>query len=208
MGQSGYSNEALHTHSLLPKTDKVLWLIVMPDKNSLALSANRLLAIADVHGEYKELRRVIDEIAPCSSDTIVMLGDYVDHGPDSKAVIDLLIELQGICNLIPLIGNHEEMMLDARDDMNALSRWCEAGGYATLYSYSSSGDMASIPESHFQFLESCLPYYETQSQIFVHANFDWTLLMPHQHGNLLRWISIEESPPKPHISGKQVICGH
>ncbi len=66
-----------------------------------------------------------------------MLGDYVDRGPDSKGVIDYLLELESRCQLVSLRGNHEIMMLRAREDRSALPEWLGCGGDATLVAQNS-----------------------------------------------------------------------
>lgn len=170
--------------------------------------SQRILAIGDIHGQKNELIRVLNEIEPGPEDTIVTLGDYVDHGPDSKGVIDTLIELKSRCHLVSILGNHDEMMLQARGDINALYGWREQGGYETLFSYSDHGDINRIPDSHWRFLEACVPYYETDEFIFVHANYHWACAMRDQPIEFLRWHKIEDQAPKQHHSGKKVICGH
>jgi serine/threonine protein phosphatase 1 len=137
-----------------------------------------------------------------------MLGDYVNRGPDSRGVIEILIELQGRCHLVPLLGNHEEMMLDSRHDVHAERRWRHDGGDATLASYGDDLSIKNVPEEHWAFLQACLPSNETEDFIFAHANYAWHSPMDKQSPTDLRWLSIEESEPKAHMSGKTVILGH
>lgn len=85
----------------------------MEEANS---ETGRLIAIGDIHGHAAALESNLDAIIPGPDDTIVTLGDYINRGPDSRRVLDLLIELNHRCNLIPILGNHEEMMLDSRVD--------------------------------------------------------------------------------------------
>lgn len=75
---------------------------------------NRTIAIGDIHGCSAAFRALLTAISPQPGDTIVTLGDYVDRGVDSKGAIDLLIELEKRCRLVPLLGNHDEMMLEAQ----------------------------------------------------------------------------------------------
>ena len=135
------------------------------------------------------------------------LGDYVDRGPDSRGVIDLLIEVGKSCCLIPILGNHEEMMLDSRQDNYAFDRWMHDGGEQALNSYGGN-ILAAVPDEHWEFLESCRSYHESDDFIFVHANYQWHLALDQQPSPLLRWISINDEPPQPHVSGKKVILGH
>ncbi|HSD10614.1 MAG TPA: metallophosphoesterase family protein, partial [Candidatus Binatia bacterium] len=74
----------------------------------------RLLAVGDIHGCVDELSVLLDAIQPTGDDKLVFLGDYVDRGPSSRGVIDLLIELRdsGRCQTVFLRGNHEDMFLD------------------------------------------------------------------------------------------------
>jgi serine/threonine protein phosphatase 1 len=171
-------------------------------------SSGRLIAIGDIHGHSLALKRIVEVIQPTEQDTVVTLGDYVNRGPDSRGVIDILIELQQRCHLVPILGNHEEMMLDGRSDIHAENRWRHDGGDATLASYGDDLSIANIPEAHWEFLEACRPSYETDDFIFVHANYAWYSEIDRQSSADLRWISIEESEPKAHMSGKTVILGH
>ena len=75
----------------------------------------RTIAIGDIHGCSVAFAALLESIDPQSDDTIVTLGDYVDRGIDSKGVIELLIALGDRCHFVPLLGNHEEMMVGARE---------------------------------------------------------------------------------------------
>ena len=83
---------------------------------------SRTFAIGDIHGHHLELLNLIHAIAPSKDDTLIFLGDYVDRGPDSKAVIDEIIALQGVCQVIMLKGNHEVFMVNALTTENLKSR--------------------------------------------------------------------------------------
>src|SRR5580698_10046109 len=97
--------------------------------------AGRTIAIGDIHGCSKALGALIDAIAPRAEDAIVTLGDYIDRGSDSRGVLDKLITLAGHCRLIPLLGNHEEKLLDALHSTENLRSWLTCGGADTLRSY-------------------------------------------------------------------------
>src|SRR5581483_10963025 len=133
------------------------------------------IAIGDVHGCLAALNTLIDAIDPGPDDTLVTLGDYIDRGPQSRGVLDRLIALAGRCRLVPLLGNHEEALLDALRDITALRRWLTLGGADTLRSYGwvSGGPRRAladwIPQKHREFLAGCRPYYETATHLFVHA---------------------------------------
>jgi predicted MPP superfamily phosphohydrolase len=95
----------------------------------------RLIAIGDIHGCSTALDAILGAIRPEPVDTIVALGDYVDRGLDSKGVLDRLIELRQRCHLVPLLGNHEEMMLGARQCKGDFEFCMKSGGLVTLDSY-------------------------------------------------------------------------
>ncbi len=176
--------------------------------------AGRTIAIGDVHGCLAALNTLIDAIDPGPDDTLVTLGDYIDRGPQSRGVLDRLIALAGRCRLVPLLGNHEEALLDALRDITALRRWLTLGGADTLRSYGwvSGGPRRAladwIPQKHREFLAGCRPYYETRSHLFVHAGFVPELPMSEQPGLALRWRVTDAGTAAPHYSGKVAVVGH
>ena len=168
----------------------------------------RIIAISDIHGCLPALLAILDALKPQSDDTIVTLGDYIDRGPDSRRVIDCLIRLQSSCRLVPLLGNHDEMLIDiynGRADL--IPDWLTFGGDATLSSYG-VGRPEAIPEHHIEFLEDCLLYHETEEHIFLHGSYDPALSIERQPLRTLIWGRLRPTPPASHCSGKTVIVGH
>jgi serine/threonine protein phosphatase 1 len=176
--------------------------------------AGRTIAIGDIHGCSEILAALIEAIRPGTEDTVVALGDFIDRGPDSRGVLDRLIELAGRCRFVPLQGNHEELLLDALNDLGNLGKWLTLGGADTLRSYGWIPGIARsrltdwIPKSHRTFLRSCRPYYETQTHVFVHAGYVPELPMEAQSGLALRWRTTDAGTVRPHCSGKTAIVGH
>ena len=111
--------------------------------------------IPDLHGRYDLLNDALAGIAAHSrgeTGTIVTIGDYVDKGPDSKAVIDRLLPGVGAgWNLVALKGNHDSMMLEALRDPSKMAAWLGKGGDAALASF--GGDPAGVPQSHVAWLD-------------------------------------------------------
>ncbi|MDJ0529103.1 MAG: metallophosphoesterase family protein, partial [Microcystis sp. M53600_WE12] len=166
----------------------------------------RTLAIGDIHGCSKALDHLLEIVNPKPQDTLITLGDYVNKGRDSKGVIDRLISLHKQGNLIPLKGNHEIIMLQARNNPLKQRLWLEKGGKATLKSYS-EGHLIKIPESHWDFLgKVCINSYETANHLFVHASLDPHLPLARQPEYKLFWEKFQY--PAAHSSGKTMICGH
>ena len=167
----------------------------------------RLFAVGDIHGCSTALNALINAIDPRPDDTIVTLGDYVDWGPDSRSVIRQLIELSGRCQLVPLLGNHEDMLIQAIESDSALRSWLDLGGDQTLLSYPYDGT-SIIDPAHVDFIRGCLDYFETDDFIFAHANYDPDLPMDRQPSLKLRWEFLDHAHQRPHASGKTVIVGH
>lgn len=171
----------------------------------------RLLAIGDIHGCYSALCTLVEAAQVTPDDTLITLGDYVNRGPNTKAVLDWLIHRSQTGSLIPLRGNHEVMMVRASESPLGFDNWARVGGKQTLKSYSTNvgGDtLLDIPEAHWNFLKNDLQdYYETERHIFVHANLYPDTPLADQPECILHWEFLNEWSP-PHCSGKRMICGH
>jgi len=173
----------------------------------------RTLAIGDIHGCLRALDALLNEVNPRPDDLVITLGDYVDRGPDSLGVLDRMLALRQECRCINLKGNHDLMMLAARHDQEQFNEWLKCGGNQTLASYRAAEDWKSfaeaIPEHHWRFLEhDCLPYHETGSHFFVHANAYPDQPLDEQPDHMLYWETLEPATWRPHESGKTMICGH
>lgn len=171
----------------------------------------RLLAIGDIHGCCNALSTLEKQVPIAPDDLVVTVGDYIDRGPGSSRVLDWLIERDSASRLIPLLGNHELMLLEARSNGECFNNWIFNGGDATLQSYvpaTERGTLASIPAAHWQFLENdCRSYYETETHFFVHANVYSNYPLADQPDNILYWEHLDNWSV-PHESGKIMICGH
>jgi serine/threonine protein phosphatase 1 len=169
-----------------------------------------MYAIGDIHGCARALGTLLDFVAPPLGSTIVTLGDYVDRGLDSAGVIERLIRLSETHQLIPLRGNHEEFMMDARDGAEYLELWKRIGGDDALISYAPdhlAPGLDVVPQSHWDFLDfACRDLYETDTHFFVHGGVDPDLPLAEQKRSILRWQTFP--PARPHRSGKTMICGH
>ncbi|QCK16527.1 metallophosphoesterase family protein [Mangrovivirga cuniculi] len=166
-------------------------------------------AIGDIHGSLKALTTLFDQNTIKKDDLVVFLGDYIDRGPDSKGVIDWLISKDKDYNFKFILGNHEIMMLNAMEGPKILKDWLESGGKSTLESYNIKNYQKWVKEidnSHWKFLESCLPYYEKGDHIFVHAGLEPGKKPKEQDDFHLFWKKYEQ--PEEYDASKTVICGH
>jgi serine/threonine protein phosphatase 1 len=170
----------------------------------------RTLALGDVHGCFRALDGVLEMVQPEPDDLLIVLGDYVDRGPDSRGVIERMLELQGRCRLVTLRGNHDQMMLDARNGPDTFREWLLCGGRPTLQSYATSGGLGrleDVPERHWRFLEETQRFFETQRHFFVHASVYPELPLDEQPEYMLYWEKLQ-ADIAPHCSGKTMVCGH
>jgi serine/threonine protein phosphatase 1 len=172
-------------------------------------SANRsrTIAIGDIHGHVRALAGLLALVAPRPEDTLVLLGDYVSRGPDSREVIQTVIDLGRRCRVVALRGNHEEMLIDALRDPEALAMFVAVGGDAGLVSPQPRQRNRALTGEHWAFLEGLPLCHETDSHFFVHANYAPNRPLSDQDRQTALWLPIDP-PPGPHYSGKTVVVGH
>lgn len=180
-----------------------------PDKQDFM----RTLAIGDIHGASTALDALLAAVRPTPDDRLVFLGDYVDRGPDTKGVLDRLIQLRTTHTVVCLRGNHEVMMTQARTAKAERKMWLSVGGTQALASYGKApglmGKLDDVPPEHWSFLEDHLAdWFETETHLFVHAGLHPELPMDEQSDLMLFWEFLNPHAPYQHVSGKTVICGH
>ena len=172
----------------------------------------RLYAIGDVHGRLDLLNATLGRIRrdleqrPHPRPRIVMLGDYVDRGPDSRGVIEALIALKA--SAMPasfLLGNHDSYISAYLREPGWYDRtyhWLHdnMGGAATLASYgvpnarvenpaaARDAFAAAFPRAHMEFLDSCALKIRIGSYLFVHAGIRPGVPLSEQTRDDLIWI--------------------
>lgn len=170
--------------------------------------ADRLIAIGDIHGCKSALETLLEAIQPGPDDLVVTLGDYVDRGPDSRGVVDTLVELGTRTRLVGILGNHEEMMLEVMQRGAPHHQWLKFGGVDTLESYHFDGDLEFLSDEHQRFFDSLGDFFELEDYFFTHAAYDPTIPLEQQPSYMLRWYHLTEGVPPPHFNGKTAIVGH
>jgi serine/threonine protein phosphatase 1 len=163
-------------------------------------------AVGDVHGRDDLLKVMHERIDsdrrgrhPDEPATIVHLGDYVDRGPNSLAVIDRLRNGVAGFDLVNLKGNHEAMMLDCleTDNREIWWRWLRNGGDETLLSFGvpvqfgarNPGRLAeALGPGRIQWLKALKLYYRAGDHLFVHAGIHPGRPLEAQTENELLWI--------------------
>ncbi|HAB17954.1 MAG TPA: metallophosphoesterase family protein [Verrucomicrobiota bacterium] len=169
----------------------------------------RTLAIGDIHGCYAAFETLLEAVGVTSDDSLILLGDYIDRGPESKAVVARVIKLLERGKVWALQGNHEVMILMARKNSREFQSWRCCGGEETLNSYHAEFHddwRQSVPDDHWKFFEETRPWLETETHIFVHASVVPDADMVDQPEYVLYWDRFD--PRLRHKSGKIVICGH
>jgi serine/threonine protein phosphatase 1 len=171
-----------------------------------------IFAIGDIHGQHWRLVNLISRLPLSEDDVLVFVGDYIDRGPDTNAVIEFLIELKHARpNTVFLRGNHEEMMLNARTgrfDPEIFANWITNGGAETLESYPKGRPWWDrIPAEHWSFTEATILEYWLGPYVFVHAGFlPPDALWPWNEDPRL-WVR-EEFLSSDHDFGAKVVFGH
>lgn len=172
------------------------------------MTAKRTLAIGDIHGCNTALRNLLLALELTADDTLIMLGDAIDRGPDSRDVLEQLIAVNKQCQFVPIFGNHEQMLLDATENKIPLQDWLIHGGAETLDSYGHGAVLTEISPEHLDFIATWVDYHETETHFFAHANYTPKKPLEKQPWEELRWRSLKYFLPSPHSSGKTAIVGH
>jgi serine/threonine protein phosphatase 1 len=145
--------------------------------------------IPDIHGRYDLLCDGLAEIAARSNGAagvVVAIGDYVDKGPDSKAVVDRLLSSVGEgLSLVALKGNHDALMVEALRDPSKMAAWIAKGGDAALVSY--GGDPATVPQTHIDWLDGLRLMHIDAHRLYVHAGVDPEIPLDRQDEATLLW---------------------
>jgi calcineurin-like phosphoesterase family protein len=172
----------------------------------------RIYAVGDIHGRSDLLSSLLRRIeADCRQRRAeraitVFVGDYIDRGPHSRDVIDLLLRWRERNDAVFLRGNHETFLPRFLSDSKTLHDWRRCGGLETLLSYGlqptinpDEDEQArladqladSLPKEHLDFLESLDPFYSCGDFLFVHAGIRPGLPIDEQAEEDLLWIREE-----------------
>lgn len=132
-------------------------------------------ALTDIHGCALTLKALLQEqLKLKKEDELYILGDLVNKGPDSKGVIDYIMQLQNDkYNLTCLRGNHDQMLLDAYRKGDKATNLSAEEKQLTLESFGIS-DYDELPKKYYNFLDSLLYYLELPDYFLVHAGFDFS----------------------------------
>lgn len=190
-------------------------------------------AIADLHGRFDLLTKAYDAIIKhagtasvqprppaimADKGTIVHLGDYVDRGPESRQIIEFLINPLSIpagMKRVVLRGNHEDIMLVTCVTGLRPDWWISNGGGYTLMSYGhprqGEVQVSFVPEEHLRWIND-LPYlYADEHRVFVHAWVNRNIPLGAQDPEKMAWTLYHEADEGGHTEDGQfrhVVHGH
>ena len=171
----------------------------------------RAYAIGDIHGRLDLLDELLAKIEADIAvrrrreNLLIFLGDLIDRGPDSAAVVERLRTYKPAeATTVFLGGNHEEVMLRvlAGEQGGLLANWLKFGGAECLMSYGLNPNAlalkteataltaikASVPQAHADFLASFADTFRFGDYLFVHAGIRPGLGIAEQSQTDLRWI--------------------
>ena len=187
-------------------------------------------AVGDIHGRLDLLKHMHEKIEADAAridvprKVVIYLGDYVDRGPESRGVVELLIQepLSGL-EAIHLIGNHEALLLSFLEDPQQARIWFMNGGDATLRSYDvdpsaviRSQNLAAglcqsfldwLPATHLAFFRALNLSHEEGGYLFVHAGVRPGVALEDQAPEDLVWIRDEFLSSKAD-HGRVIVHGH
>jgi serine/threonine protein phosphatase 1 len=174
--------------------------------------ADRLAFIGDIHADSVRLSGLLKKL---DGRRLVFLGDYVDHGPNSREVVEILLE---ITNREPsplfLSGNHEIGLLAFLSGRLSFLEYAWMGGLPTIRSYIGKAKenvrselVSAMPRPHCEFLSNCKPFFETDQFVASHAGIN----PARPESRELAEIVLGRHPSLFHDDlrfNKLVICGH
>jgi len=188
-----------------------------------------IYAVGDIHGRVDLLmdlaeRILVDAAGLDARPEVVFLGDFLDRGDEGRETVEFMIEMTGWpeIDVVPLLGNHEKMLLDFLDDPERVRRWIGFGGLQTLTSYGvraseSTADPAELIRIRDELSEAMGPHVDFLEQgrfchlsgnvLLVHAGADPALPPTLQEPKSLLW-GHRDFPAVPRRDGLWVVHGH
>lgn len=188
----------------------------------------RAFAIGDIHGRVDLLRQVTTKIdadlrgRPVPRSVRIFLGDYIDRGPDSRGVIDTLIDIGQHHESVFIKGNHETLVGDFLRNPAMLPAWRSLGGLETLASYgvmcalnsepaqqieAAQAFREALPQSHVDFLTRLRLCFVLDDLLFVHAGLRPGVPLASQSEHDLIWIR-DDFLLHRGTFGKLIVHGH
>mgnify|MGYP001801168189 CR=1 FL=1 len=170
----------------------------------------RAYAVGDIHGCLNETLTLLQQLKTDNDyrdeaiTYMIFLGDIVDRGPDSKKIVELLMDFPyEFAEPLFIKGNHEEMMVRGlTNEPELLQQWLKFGGFECAESYGLRRDQLSgqspwvvqqmlrsvVPKEHVDFLDGFLDYVQFGDFLFTHAGLRPGVALSQQNPRDMRWI--------------------
>jgi serine/threonine protein phosphatase 1 len=171
----------------------------------------RTYALSDIHGCLDKLVALVERcrVNGGHSAKFVFLGDYIDRGPDSRGVLEFVIDLQRRMpsQVVCLCGNHEDLALNAIDDASQIDQWLvHNGGDKALRSYGATHP-SEVPADHVAWLRALVTHHDDGRRFFVHAGINPARPLDRQNRHDLLWMR-EPFLSDPRDYGRFIVHGH
>lgn len=162
-------------------------------------------AVGDIHGCLRTARALVeDRLGLTTSDTLILMGDYVDRGPDSRGVLAWIRDLDaGGYRVIPLRGNHDDMVVRARFSERWRASALRNGGLATLASWEVDSH-TGIPQHDADMIDALPLWHVDERYLYVHASFAADSPLPWLETHVMLFGRTEEAT----AMGRRIVCGH
>lgn len=146
-------------------------------------------AITDIHGCSRSFSALLQQLKLEKSDTLYLLGDYIDRGPDSRGVVETILGMRQLgYTLHCLTGNHEQLLIQATHDESTHDHWLfRNGGIATLVSYADQHGELDLPDEHLLFFDELEMMIELEDYVMVHAGINFTVDDPAADQYAMLW---------------------
>lgn len=192
----------------------------------------RILVTSDIHGNLTYFKKVLDKAEFSDDDILIIVGDFIEKGPESLKTLRYVMEMCEKGNVIPIIGNVDAWRLHMINDI------CEEsieGFYNYLLSMRTwhgtnffdeltqeLGYISQCPEDifkskekvklhfkkEFEFLSSLPTVVEIQNYIFVHGGLHDRVLSNNSKRNIFDLLKYDNFMSTKHRFDKYVVVGH
>lgn len=147
--------------------------------------------MSDIHGEYQMFLKMLEQIDFSDNDTLYILGDVVDRGPEPIKILQYIIDKP---NIVLLRGNHEEMMLDAlalqnnKEFVSTINSrlWMRNGGFVTVDQF------LELPFEEqkriYEYVKNTKLFEIVDNNLLVHAGIPMTLKTFEDDDELIKFL--------------------
>jgi len=177
--------------------------------------------IPDIHGCANTLQTLLEiQIKPNKNDHLIFVGDYIDRGPDSKRVIDIIMDLQKKeYHITTLMGNHEDYCIKAwEEDVNKKNifgihskgktqkEWERYGGKQTMQSFDAKSPK-EISKKYIEWMRQLDYYIVLEKFVVVHAGLNFSKKDPFEDKRAMLWARDYKIEPEK-INNRRIVHGH